>query len=298
MKRVISSKKTVSMALAVTMCFGIACSAGFLTKAAELEEIDDNVVAAQSTEVQGGLTSRANRFAVKGLNYRVINDTSVAVVGYNFPDHGIKINLKIPATVSHNKTTYIVTSIDDSAFEECQRLESVTLSNMLTSIGEYAFFNCSQLKRINLSESLTFIGEAAFGQCYSLEKVNLPNSLTSIGDGIFYECSQLKQINLPESLTSIGDDAFSGCYSLEKIDLPNTLTSIGKYAFSDCALSNCVYIPKSVTSIGSYAFDFENDLTDDNLVNFVLPERFKGDIENPDLGILSGRKNVQVSYYN
>lgn len=55
-------KKTVSMALAVTMCSSIAYSSGFLTKVAELEEIDDYVVDAESAEVQGNLVSEDSDF--------------------------------------------------------------------------------------------------------------------------------------------------------------------------------------------------------------------------------------------
>lgn len=58
-----------------------------------------------------------------------------------------------------------VTTINDSAFEKCFSLKSVTLSNGITSIGKSAFASCTSLTNISIPDSVTYIGDGAFSQC-------------------------------------------------------------------------------------------------------------------------------------
>lgn len=56
--------------------------------------------------------------------------------------------------------------INAYAFEECENLSEVKLSDTLTTLGADAFYNCTALKSLHLPETLVNIGTCAFGFYY------------------------------------------------------------------------------------------------------------------------------------
>ena len=61
-----------------------------------------------------------------------------------------------------------VTSIGESAFQGCQTITGMMLSNSVTSIGASAFAGCSSLRNFTIPASVDSIGENAFQGCNSL----------------------------------------------------------------------------------------------------------------------------------
>ena len=133
-------------------------------------------------------------------------------------------------------------------------LQGVQVGIGVTSISDSAFNNCSSLASIIIPDSVTSIGSSAFQSGSSLASIIIPDSVTSIGGYAFSNCSSLASIIIPDSVTSIGGYAFSNCYSLASIVIPDSVTSIGGYAFSNCYSLASITIPNSVTSIGSSVF--------------------------------------------
>ena len=154
-----------------------------------------------------------------------------------------------------------VTSIGNSAFNECISLTSITIPDSVTSIGTYAFSGCRSLTSITIPDSVTSIGAYAFQSCSNLTSITIPDSVTSIGASAFNSCSGLTSITIPDSVTSIGNFAFSYCISLTSITIPDSVTSIGAYAFQSCSNLTSITIPDSVTSIGASAFNSCSGLT-------------------------------------
>ena len=135
-----------------------------------------------------------------------------------------------------------VTSIGDSAFEDCSSLQSVTIPNSVTRIGDNAFNDCKSLQSVTIPDSVTSIGDSAFVYCSSLQSVNIPDSVTSIGDSAFSVCLSLHSVTIPNSVTRIGDSAFSWCSSLHSVTIPNSVTRIGDSAFSHCSSLQSIFI--------------------------------------------------------
>ena len=199
-----------------------------------------------------------------------------------------------------------VTSIGNSAFNNCVGLTSITIPDSVTSIGSGAFSHCSGLTSITIPDSVTSIGEGAFSGCSGLTSITIPDGVTSIGISTFRGCGSLTSITIPfvgsgvssnthfgyifgapnysnnssyvpstlkevviTGGTSIGEGAFSGCSSVASITIPNSVISIGNYAFYDCSSLESITIPDSVISIGSNAFEDCSGLTSIVIVNGV-----------------------------
>lgn len=77
-----------------------------------------------------------------------------------------------------------LTNIDDYAFANTEKLESITLKQGLYRIGKYAFHN-SGLTEITITSGVEIIDAFAFDSCSKLEKVHFPATLQYIGEGAF-----------------------------------------------------------------------------------------------------------------
>ena len=70
-----------------------------------------------------------------------------------------------------------MTSIGDSAFNNCSGLTSVTIPDSVTSIDWGAFDGCSGLTSVTIPEGVRKIGGSAFYGCYKLVEVINKSSL-------------------------------------------------------------------------------------------------------------------------
>ena len=74
-------------------------------------------------------------------------------------------DIVISESVTYNGVVYSVTSIGNSAFQDCNGLTSLTIPNSVTSIGDAAISWCSGLTSITIPNSVTSIGNYAFSVC-------------------------------------------------------------------------------------------------------------------------------------
>lgn len=144
-----------------------------------------------------------------------------------------------------------VTAIGDGAFQNCESLTRVTLSEGLKTIGAGAFAE-TRFSSITIPDTVTTIGQAAFLESEMLTSVRLPSNLKEIPAQAFRE-TPLTSISIPDSVTSIGVEAFYDCSALKTARLPDELKTIGQMAFAGTAITSLT-IPESVTSIGANAF--------------------------------------------
>ena len=89
------------------------------------------------------IAANAHDFKVDGIFYNILSKEDRTVeVTYNKSYIIYSGFLVIPANVTYEGTTYSVTTIGNSAFENCNSLTSIEIPNSVTTIGHYAFYYC------------------------------------------------------------------------------------------------------------------------------------------------------------
>ena len=171
-----------------------------------------------------------------------------------------------------------VTSIGDSAFQDCESLTSIAIPGTVTNLGADAFYECENLTNVTIGDGVIIIGDHAFFNCYKIAGLKIGNGVISIGDTAFAGCESLTSVTLPNSVISLDDHAFDGCGNLSSVTLGSSLSSIGASAFEGTALAS-VAIGNSVTNIGAWAFfgcDRLTGLTIGNRVISIGDDAFSG----------------------
>ena len=144
-----------------------------------------------------------------------------------------------------------LTSLSNSAFEECRDLTLIVIPNSITSIGDYAFRNCRILPSISVPNSVTSIGASAFSDCRGLTSFIIPNLVTVIQDSTFHYCDSLTSIEVPALVNVIGSYAFSICSNLASIFCKNIVPpTLQSNAFKDCISLSNIYVPSE--SVDAY----------------------------------------------
>lgn len=180
--------------------------------------------------------------------------------------------------------------IGDYAFAECEKLNSLTMSDNVQYIGRMAFALCINLEKIHISTKVKTIRELTFWACIKLKKIELPDNVEAIEDGVFGGCMLLDSIILspknrhyivldhvlftrdfttlvcypagllrttyevPRGVRQIGAWAFEAASRLTYIQLPDGLKYIWQGAFSGCEALHHINIPQSVDLIDLEAF--------------------------------------------
>ncbi|MBP3921534.1 MAG: leucine-rich repeat domain-containing protein [Ruminiclostridium sp.] len=178
-----------------------------------------------------------------------------------------------------------VSRVGVSAFEKCERLESIRFPLNLREISERAFSGCRRLKTISLTGYITSIGNYAFYECESIVEINIPPAY--IGEGAFSGCSNLTKVKMSEGITTIGGAAFGRCTSLEEIILPETLTELYAYAFEDCTSLKRIRLPKNLSASSIGIVDINNTIQSP-FNNCTSLEAIEVDEENSELYSIDG----------
>ena len=177
----------------------------------------------------------------------------------------------IPSTIDVSSNTYNVTSIGNSAFQNCILLTSITIPNSVANIGDSAFSNSTSLTEINVDGgNVNFINDA-FGALFNISQTiliqypvgntrttyTIPSLVITIARNAFISCASLTSIIIPSSVTTINSYAFQSCTALSSISIPNSVTSFpGEAQFRFCTGLVSVTLSTNVafTAIPNYAF--------------------------------------------
>ncbi len=149
-------------------------------------------------------------------------------------------------------------TIEDRAFNDCERLTSVKIPDGVSVIGDYAFSRCISLKSIIIPESVTELGNSIFKGCKALETVSVPTQITHIPDGMFGDCSALNKLTINAPNISLGASALSNCASLTSIDAP--IVKLGNSAINGCYKLEHIEFGDSMTPLSDIQLSFLQSL--------------------------------------
>lgn len=158
------------------------------------------------------MTAMAYDFVVDGVYYSTDLWGDYVMVSDQGEDGGhYSGNVVIPASVTHDGTTYPVTKINAYAFSNCTELTSVSLLNPVNEIGDHSFENCTSLSSIEIPDGVTLIGSAAFENS-AITRLDLPASIAEIKIWAFQNCTSLSDVYsyIPDpSQIELGFNAFA-----------------------------------------------------------------------------------------
>ena len=179
-------------------------------------------------------------FTAYNLQYVITGTNTAKVVGHVLASPSG--SYEIYGTVTNEGTTYRVTEIGEGAFQDCDKITSITINENVVTIGENAFSGCSGMTRVTIPNTVTTIGGFSFGNCTSLTEVVIPNSVTYVGGLAFAYCSALTSVDLGENCrfktsSSWSLNIFKGCTSLTDI----TCRSIDAWEFHEPMFDESTY---------------------------------------------------------
>lgn len=134
-------------------------------------------------------------FEEAGIFYKITGEGKVSVCTETTQYDSYSGYVTIPATVTHEGVTYMVSAIYSNAFYNCNGLMGVTIGPNVTAIGDYAFDCCRNLTSVTMGDYVINVGAYAFYGCTSLTSVTLGSGVAWIGDYAFWACDALTTVN-------------------------------------------------------------------------------------------------------
>ena len=239
------------------------------------------------------ITTMACDFEVDGIFYKITgsNPATVEVTFMTSDYNSYSGEVNIPETVTHDGTTYTVTTIGNNAFNQSELLTAVTIPNTVTTIGSYAFYRCRNLANVEIPNSVTSINYAAFWICIKMTEVIIPNSVTTLGSMSFRNCTALKRVVIGENVRSIGSTSFWYCPNITEViclaETPPTLTE----SESETTFTTAIY-PTAVLHVpyGSHEA-YRNHTNWGRFANIVSEQ-----VVNPVMtGDVNGDSNLSIA---
>lgn len=217
-------------------------------------------------------------FVVDGLSYTAVSDSTAMITFDNSYEE--LTSVIVPQSINYDGKTYIVTQIDASCFQRCEKIKTITLPSTIIEIGKSAFSGCYALESVNLEDTrITEMPRSGFSACRKLQSITIPATLTSMYRNPFVQNLELKSINVEEgnpSFKSIEGVLFtiSGktlqaypCGKTTAYVVPEGTDSIGAEAFNTNQVLASLTLANSVSYIGMSAF-----LYCDHLTTLIIPE--------------------------
>ncbi len=258
--------------------------------------------AVEQLSVIGTLTDNDFQFIREKMTSLEVLDLSRATIT-ELPQRALAFYQSMNLTANSTLHTVILpeglTTIGNSVFAECTRLEYVNIPSTVTTLGRWMFENCTKVASVIIPNGVTEIPASCFYKA-GLTSIEIPTNVTSIGGWAFQGCL-FTEIVIPSSVKSVGQGAF-GCWewegdtptlrsvtietggvteipadcfiyqtNLKTVSLPDDITSIGSDAFCLCPLQvdgGKLVLPSQLKTVGPRAFS----CSDSNITSVAFPE--------------------------
>lgn len=178
-------------------------------------------------------------------------------------------DIVVPETVELEGMTYVVTSVAESGFANCDKITSIKLPPTVKVINKWAFDANASLASLPDMPGVQVIGMNAFRTCVSLREAVFPATLTTLG-ALAFEYSGLESATIPASVSTIAYAPFGQCSKLKHLVVEKananycvrdgalctidgkTLVDAG--AAQSFAQDGCYTVPAGVETLGQCAF--------------------------------------------
>ena len=176
--------------------------------------------------ISAGIFSFTSKVIFDGtFDYTLLSNTEASITDYEGKDSSVVIP-------TYYKD-YKIVSIGEKAFDDSYITE-ITFTSPVT-IEDKAFLNSKKLETIINPEMVTSIGYNAFEGCKSLTSVNFENA-TRVEAYAFKDCTNLKTVILPLATLEMG--TFLNCTSLMSLSYDNTYQNSLKTLFNEEGTDN------------------------------------------------------------
>ena len=239
-------------------------------------------------------------FEVGGLFYKTAKGYSMDFVEVTGNPGGGKYSgdVVVPGTVEYDGITYTVKGVGNRAFEGCDDLRKVTISEGIYKIGAYAFYYCGNLERVILPSTLENIDDSnpVFEACSKLEIITTApregqeNYCYLYDKALYMHVGRTEReilswipekktgtVVIKEGTTKIGYSSIRRT-NVDKIVIPESVKSIDIYTFVSCKTplvlelnwkTGTVVIKEGTTKIGY------SSIRRTNVDKIVIPESVK-----------------------
>lgn len=169
-------------------------------------------------------------------------EVSIATGGVQINKYlGDSEDVTIPEMINGKKVVSIgyYTGSRSVFYNSIEKIESIDMSKAiyLTTIENSAFYNCEKLEEVELPNSIKEIKSSAFYNCKSLEEIEFPKNLISIGENAFRNCINITKITIKRETTPL-----TTCYESKYSDASNSF--YGSEVYKDKLEKAVIYYPK------------------------------------------------------
>jgi len=172
-----------------------------------------------------------------------------------------------------------VVKLPDYAFDSCENLMTVTLSNSLTEVGALPFRDCKSLRKVDgLEGNNTFKSPEDSMMLYKnvgstdSPEYEILECFEGRGGSVGGDSSVgVNESDLLPNITSIAQDAFSNCENIRVVDLTGTkVERIPAGCFEGCILLDSVRLPEAIQEIHDRSF---TNLGKDITLKLYIPNK-------------------------
>jgi hypothetical protein len=155
-------------------------------------------------------------------------------------------------------TIYFFAGKDDTSYE---------IPEGISCIENYAFSNCLKLNSITIPESLYQINGFAFQGCDNLEYVygkyatsDHKGYKNGAGKLMFLVPNIDDDFVVPDDVTALGSELFANRPTLKSVTMGDNVTEFGDYVFENCTALKKVVLSANLKSIGYNPFMYDKGL--------------------------------------